>query len=201
MIVTPAPNAVIRRYVPDSVRFADAKSAKLADVKLGDQVRARGERSGDKLVAEEIVAGTFRTLAAVVNTINAATGELQITDLDSKRKLTLKLTPDSSLRKIQPQTAQAIAARVQPELAGKGKNDSKGTPDFAQMLERSAVIAPVDLKPGDALVISTTAGATADRLTAIAVLAGVEPILTKPGTQEMSLGSWNIDLGGGIGAP
>jgi len=57
-----------------------------------------------------------------------------------------------------------------------------------------------ELKNGDAIVVSSTVGATDGRITAITMLAGVEPILTKPGTQEMSLGSWNLD-GGGIGAP
>jgi hypothetical protein len=55
-----------------------------------------------------------------------------------------------------------------------------------------------ELKSGDAIVVSSTVGASADKVTAITLVAGVEPILTKPGTRQMSLGSW--DLGGGIGA-
>jgi hypothetical protein len=53
------------------------------------------------------------------------------------------------------------------------------------------------LKTGDALVISSTVGANADRVTAISLVAGVEPILTKPGTQEMTLGNWTAVGGGG----
>ena len=65
MTITLAPNAVVRRYAPDSVNFADAKAASLPDVKTGDEVRARGDKSqdGSKMTAEEIVAGTFKTLA------------------------------------------------------------------------------------------------------------------------------------------
>ena len=193
-------NGVVRRYAPDSIRFADAIPAKWAEIRVGDQVRARGERTSVGVVAEEVVAGTFRTIAAVVGGSGNA-GDLQITELESKKKITLKLTADTSLRRLSPQTAQVIAARVRPELAGKGKNDGKAAPDFAQMVERSPAIKVADLQSGDALVISIIAGASADRMTAISVIAGVEPILTKPGTQEMSLGSWDINLGGGLGAP
>ena len=72
------------------------------------------------------------------------------------------------------------------------------------MIERIPAIGIGDLMMGDAIILSSVApnAATPDQATAITVLAGVEPILTKPGTREMSLGSWNSgDLGGlgGIG--
>ena len=34
---------------------------------------------------------------------------------------------------------------------------------------------------------------------AITLLAGVEPILTRPGSREMSLGGWSLDVEGGGG--
>ena len=34
-----------RKYAADSVKFADAKPSSLADVQVGDQLRARGERA------------------------------------------------------------------------------------------------------------------------------------------------------------
>jgi hypothetical protein len=69
------------------------------------------------------------------------------------------------------------------------------------MLERIPAITVADLKTGDAIIISSTVGASADQVTAIMLLAGVEAILTKPGTREMSLGDWNVGGGdlGGIG--
>jgi hypothetical protein len=48
------------------------------------------------------------------------------------------------------------------------------------------------------LILLGTAGAN-DQLAVITMLAGVEPILTKPGTREMALGGWS--LGGGMGEP
>jgi hypothetical protein len=64
------------------------------------------------------------------------------------------------------------------------------------LLDQSPAITVADLKTGDAIVVSSTVGASADKVTAISLVAGVEPIITKPGTQEMSLGDWN--LAGGI---
>src|SRR4029077_14118063 len=38
---------VFRRYSPDSVKFDDAKPSSLQEVRPGDQLRARGDRSAD----------------------------------------------------------------------------------------------------------------------------------------------------------
>jgi hypothetical protein len=67
------------------------------------------------------------------------------------------------------------------------------------MIDRTPAIKISDLMIGDAIIISSTAGATVDQVTAITLLAGVEPILTKPGTREMSLGDWNMGGGGDLG--
>src|SRR5579872_6300991 len=66
LIVTPASNAVIRRYAPESVKFEDAKPSTLAEIKTGDQVRARGDKTpdGGKMTADEIVSGSFKEIAA-----------------------------------------------------------------------------------------------------------------------------------------
>lgn len=66
------------------------------------------------------------------------------------------------------------------------------------MFDRAPSITAADLKAGDAIVVSSTVGAASDKITAITLFAGVEPILTKPGSREMALGDWNMggDLGG-----
>src|SRR5881409_992753 len=45
-----------RRYAPDSVKFADARSSSVAEISVGDQLRARGQKSEDglKVTAEEV---------------------------------------------------------------------------------------------------------------------------------------------------
>lgn len=220
-VITLAPNAVVRRYAPDSVNFADAKPSTLADIKVGDEVRARGNQEPGKMTAEEIVAGTFKTMAGVIKSINAATGEILATDVDTKKPVTIRVNKDSSLKKIQPQFAQAIANQLHPENAAEGEGgrgeggrgggrgrggrgggrggEFRGGADVAQMLDNSPTITLADLKNGDAIVVSSTVGAVAGNVTAIKLYAGVEPILTKPGTQEMSLGGWNLGSGGGGG--
>ena len=80
---------------------------------------------------------------------------------------------------------------------GAGGGGGRGNADLQTMLDASPTITLADLKNGDAIVVSSTVGATASKVTAIKLLAGVEPILTKPGTQEMALGSW--DIGGAFG--
>jgi hypothetical protein len=229
MVLTPAANAIVRRYAPDSVSFQDAKPSALAEIKPGDQIRARGDKTADGsgMSAVEIVSGNFRTMAGVILSINAAANEMQVRDLETKKPVTIRLVADSSVKKIQPQLAQTIAARLHGEAgAGRGPGaearggEARGggqgdvgrggegrgrggagfrggaAADVQTMLDNSPNITLADMKAGDAVVVSSTVGATAGKVTAIKLLAGVEPILTKPGTQEMSLGSW--DIGGGF---
>jgi hypothetical protein len=190
--ITLAPNAKVRRYAPDSVRFADARPSTLGEIKTGDQVRARGNRTedGSKMTAEEVVSGSFRTIAGVVLSLDAQQNEVRINDLDTKKALVVKVSADSSLRKLPPQVAQAIAQRVR----GSGENGARAGGDLQPMLESSPSMTLADLKTGDAIVVSSTVGATTERVTAITLLGGVEPILRRPGTQEMSLGSWTLDI-------
>ncbi len=214
MVIALGPNAVVRRYAPDSVNFAEAKVSALAEVKVGDEVRARGDKSADgaKMTAEEIVAGTFKTIAGVILSINAASGEIQVRDVDTKKPVTVRVNKDSTLKKVQPQFAQVIANQLHPADAADGAakgggrggrggggrgGDVRGGADVAQMLDGSPAIMLADLKAGDAIVVSSTVGAAADKITAIKLFAGVEPILTKPGTQDMSLGGWSLGGGGG----
>jgi hypothetical protein len=204
--IIPAANAVVRRYAPDSVKFSDAKTSTLAEIKAGDQVRARGDKTPDgaKVTAEEIVSGSFKTIAAVILSIDAAAKTMQVRDLETKKPMTVRIIQDSSMKKFQPQAAQLIAARLHPPDAagggggrgGRGGGGGRGPADLQQLLDQSPAITVADLKTGDAIVVSSTVGASADKVTAISLVAGVEPIITKPGTQEMSLGDWN--LAGGI---
>jgi hypothetical protein len=73
--------------------------------------------------------------------------------------------------------------------------------DFNQMLERMPPLSLAELKPGQALIVVSTEGAKPSEVTAIAVLAGVEPILqARPkGSGAIALGPWNMSMGGGGG--
>src|SRR5579863_1870845 len=102
---------VFRRYAPDSVKFEDAKASTLQEVHPGDQVRARGERSpdGTELQAEEIVSGSFPSIAGTVNSVDASSSTLSVHDLVGKRTVVVKIAPDSQLRNLPPEMAQRIA--------------------------------------------------------------------------------------------
>jgi hypothetical protein len=107
-----------RRYAPDSVKFDDAKPSSLQEIQPGDQLRARGDRSADgfELTAEEIVTGSFRNIAGTVNSVDASAGTLSVQDLLSKKAVQVKITSDSQLHKLPPETAQRIAMRLKSSL-------------------------------------------------------------------------------------
>ena len=229
LTITPAPNAVIRRYAPDSVKFSDAKPATLSEIGKGDQVRARGNKTPDgaRMTADEIVSGQFKMIAGLVISVDPQENLVRINNIETKKPMTVKISTDSSLKKLQPMLAQIIANRLHgvapaerpaggapavgaPGAGGGPGNNGGGPPggrgpagggrsDLQSMIDRTPAIKISDLMAGEAIIISSTAGATADQVTAITLLSGVEPILTKPGTREMSLGDWNMGGGGDLG--
>ena len=77
LTVTVSDKTSYRRYAPDSVKFADAKSSSLAEVNVGDQLRARGQKSEDglKVSADEVVFGTFLTKAGPITAVNVEAKE------------------------------------------------------------------------------------------------------------------------------
>jgi hypothetical protein len=227
VVVIPEAKATIRRYTTDSVKFSDAKDSLLTDIKVGDQVRARGDKTDDgaKLKAEEIVSGTFKTIAATVVSIDAANQQMTVKDLESKKLLVVKVNADSNMKRLSDPIAQMIARRVHPDAyagrggrgdAGGGRGDAgggrggdaggprgggggRGGGDLQQMLEKQPAVTLADLKVGEPIVISSAVGAATDHIMAITMLAGVEPILRSPGKPEMSLGGWNLGGGGDMG--
>jgi hypothetical protein len=105
---------VLRRYAPNSVKFDDAKPASIDQIKVGDQLRARGTRNtdGTQLTADEVVSGTFRNIAGTVSSIDASAGTITVMDLVAKKSVTVKVTADTQLRKLSPAIAQGIALRL-----------------------------------------------------------------------------------------
>jgi hypothetical protein len=99
-VVIPAGTAKLRRYAPDSIKFSDAKPSTFEEVKVGDQLRAKGDRSADgsHFTAEEIVTGTFRTALGTVKSVDAAKNEITIEQAQDKKPLTVVVRPDSVLK-------------------------------------------------------------------------------------------------------
>ena len=119
-------DTIVRRYAPDSIQFDDAKPATVEQIKLGDQLRARGTRSADgsELAAAEIVCGTFQNIAGIVSSIDASANTVTVQDLMTKKPLVLRVTADSQLRKLSPQMAQAIAMRLRRVAQESGASTS-----------------------------------------------------------------------------
>lgn len=100
-----------RRYAPDSVKFSDAKVSSFAELKVGDQLRALGERSADgaKVTPEEVVSGSFKTILGTVASVDAGSHTVTIRPGGQKQPLTISVTPNTNLRKLDPQAGQMIA--------------------------------------------------------------------------------------------
>ncbi|MGZ7057187.1 MAG: DUF5666 domain-containing protein [Candidatus Angelobacter sp.] len=109
---------VFRRYAPDSVKFDDAKPSTLAEIRPGDQLRARGQHTPDgaELTAEEVVTGSFRNVAGTVNSVDASAGTVNVQDLVSKKAVVVRITPESQLHKLPPELAQRIAMRLKESM-------------------------------------------------------------------------------------
>ena len=161
--VTAGPKTSFKRYAPDSIRFADAKNSSFAEIGVGDQLRARGEKSqdGTKIAAEDIVFGTFLSKAGTVTAINAAAHEITIKDLANNKPLVVKFIPESRVKRM-------------PEAAAPGA--PKGN-DIVQLLDSLPPIKIEDLKPGDVAVVSAMKGARADQVTAVTFLANAEALV------------------------
>ena len=197
------------RYAPDSIKFADAKPSSFGELKVGDQLRALGDRTDDPLRfnPQKVVSGSFRTVGGVVKEIDAAKGEIKISELEKKTPLTIVIKQDAVLRRFptefgmgfggrpgggpggaapagggQGQAAQENAQQ-RPQGAGPGGQGGPGAPggrpgfNINDMLERLPTISIADVKVGDTIIVSSTQGVDPSRLTAISLLTGADTLL------------------------
>jgi hypothetical protein len=195
----------MRRYAPDSIKFSDAKPSNFSDLKVGDQLRALGDRTQDPLRfnPQKVVTGSFRTVGGVVTAIDP-TGEIKINELEKKHPLTIVIKHDSVLRRFPPaselgammggfnrgagggapagggsppQGGQAPAARPQGGPGGPGGPGGRGGFNINDMLERLPTISLADVKVGDTIIVSSTQGVDPTRLTAITLVSGADTLL------------------------
>jgi co-chaperonin GroES (HSP10) len=213
---------IFRRYSGDSVKFEDAVPGTLSQIQNGDQLRVRGTKSDDgaSVQAEEIVSGSFKNLAGTIATISAADGTITLKDLSTKRMMTVKLTPNSDMRRLPERAATMFAARAKggavangggteaaparPGAGGSGAPGAAGGPggpgrsagmDLSQMLARLPNETIADLHSGEAvMVVASQAEPGSASVTAVTLLSGVEPILaaTPSGTPAMTLSPWSV---------
>jgi hypothetical protein len=203
------------RYAPSSVKFSDAQKGTMDQIRVGDQLRARGTRSADgkELTAEEIISGTFRNIAGTITSIDAANNAITVKDLLAKKSVVIKFNSDSQLRKLAPAMAQRLAfflksQTAQGGAAAAGGNTqgprAGGSADFQQILSRIPSATLADLQKDDAVMVVASLGTGNGEVTAITLLGGVEPILTASpnGSSAAALFSgWNMGAPGGDAGP
>ncbi|HEV2992693.1 MAG TPA: DUF5666 domain-containing protein [Candidatus Angelobacter sp.] len=236
--VTPAYSVTVKtskdtgflRYAPDSVKFADAKKGTFDEIKVGDQLRARGSRSADgkELTAEEVISGTFRNIAGTISAVDTGNNTITVKDVLAKKSVVVKISTDSQMRKLAPPMAQRLAfflkGNAQEGQGGPGGQGPAGAsggppgagarpggagpggapPDFQQILSRIPSVTLAELQKEDAVMVVATQGNSGAEVVAITLLGGVEPILTASpnGRSAAALFSgWNLGTPGGDAGP
>ncbi len=264
IVVEPADKVNVRRYAPNSVKFSDSTASSVAEIKAGDTIRVLGTKNedGTRVKPEEIVYGTFTRQAGTIVAIDAAAGTVKMTDLATKKPVTVKVDGATSMKKLPPMMAQmmvmaqnggrmpggpagpggamgggapgaggSIPAGGTPNSAGQysgapggmrqgrpaggdgmaggmgpGGPGGPGTTgqggmggrrmDPSKMMERMPTITLAELKPGDAIMVSSS-GVKDGMVSAISLVAGVEPLLTAPTKAGQAAGpntSWNFEM-------
>ncbi len=203
-VIAIAPGTVVRRYAPGSVRFSDAKSSRFEELKVGDLVKVRGTGNEDRsrFVAEELVSGSFRTIAGTLVSIDPGKNTMQVKDLASGKSIQAQVTSESSLRRLSPEVIQMMATRLKGErTASSPAAPPQDAGDLQAAIEKLPHLNLPDLRPGEAVLLACSNGDDPSRVTAITLLAGAEPLLTSKGGKALDLGSWNLDLNMSVGVP
>jgi hypothetical protein len=215
--------SVLKRYAPASVRFDEAKVAPIDTIHGGDQLRARGAKNatGTEITADEAISGTFRNLSGLVPSVDAASSTLVVKDLATKKQVTIHISPETQLRRLDEQMATRLAAMLNgtagafgprsggprpPAPPAGGPAGAPGGPggpggprpgfgggfDAQMLFSRAPLVKLADLKKGDAVMVVATEDGSG--VTAITLLAGVEPLLEAPAASQNLL-NWSLSSG------
>jgi hypothetical protein len=201
MIVTA--KADFRRYASGTLRFEDAQPSNFMDLRVGDQLRALGDKGADGAFrAEKIISGAFKTIGVTISEIDLQRNEIKATSLDQKKPIVISITKDSVLHRIPPLVALAIAQKAMAnKLASAGTSSLQASPapkaspaagqsiDVQQVIDGLPTISAGDLKPGDVLAVTSAVEKDESRVTAIELVAGVDLVLKaiapKPGKPQV----------------
>jgi len=202
-LLTPKDNAVFRRYAQDSVSYNEAKTSSLDEIKVGDSIRALGDKSADgaSFKAEEIISGSFQTIGGTITAIDPAKNEITIENIQTKKAVKVTVGQNSVLKQFPAEMAQRLAgfqngggmqspSGVRPPNQPANQTGGQAAPNgmrpgggmrggggIDEMLERFPTITLADLKVGSMIAFSSSKGTNQERVTAIKLLSGVEPFL------------------------
>jgi hypothetical protein len=189
------------------------------------RARGTKNADGTEIAAEEVVSGSFRNISGTVLAIDAAGSTLTVKDLVTKKSVTIHVSAETQLRRLPDMMARMIAARLKGGAAtgagsatvparpqagtgvgqqtggqgagqwqGRGTGGSAGGGDMQQVLSRAPTVQLSDLQKGEAVMLVSTQGAT--EVTAITLVAGVEPLLEAPAASQNLLSNWSMGSGG-----
>ena len=200
--VVVTPKTMVRRYAPDSVKFADAQWSTIAEISVGDQARSKGNQSADgaRLTAEDLVFGTFRSAIGAITAIDPEARKITIADLVTKRPLTIRVTGDTQLKEM-------------PDFRGLFKNGGAGAHetlspgsspvaqavsdphklDIAKLLEMLPLTKFEALKIGGAVMVSSTRGSSSDQVTATRIISNVNFVIETAEAAAKQHGMTTID--------
>lgn len=217
---------VLKRYAPNSIRFADAQPAPLDAVQPGDQFQVLGQKNADgtEITASEVVSGGFRNISGVVSSIDTGASTLTVKDLVTKKNVTVKITPDAEMRRLPDMMARMIAARLKGGAAGAagavparsqeggaqgsapggyGQNGGGGMGAGQGRRVGGGLSQVLDRAPAVHLgdlqkgeAVMLVSTQGSSDVTAIKLLVGVEPLLESPDASRDLLANWSMGSGG-----
>lgn len=206
------------RYSPDSVNFSDARPSSIAEIVVGDRLRAIGEKSADgkTYTAETVLTGGFRQTVGKIKSIDVDKKEALIEDLSIKKDVTVQFGNALFLKKFPAEMATRMAGAqgganpggVRPPGGGvtppNGGGMQGGQPgggggfragggaggSIDAMVERMPNITAADLKVGDMIAVLTSGPVVANSsVKALKLLAGVEPFIEMAQRQAAASGA------------
>jgi Domain of unknown function (DUF5666) len=206
-------STTLKRYAQGSVNFSQAQPAPISAIQPGDQIFVQGTKSADgtSIAALGVVSGSFRSIPGTVISVDAQSSSITVKDLVTKKPVTIHVSADAQLRRLDDRVATMVAARLKGGAGGGqraggtgGAGGGGGQHSFSQgggqggggdlesMLERAGTIQLASLQKGEAVMIVATEDSTG--VNAIKLLAGVEPLLEAPEAQDL-LASWSLNQG------
>jgi hypothetical protein len=202
-------STTLKRYAQGSVSFDQAQAAPISAIQPGDQIFVRGTKSADgtSIAAEGVVSGSFRSIAGTVISTDATGLTVTVKDLATKKPVTVHVSADAQVRRLDDRMATMIATRLKGGQGGQGGGGQRqgqgggqrsfsqsggGGGDLETILERAQTIQLSSLQKNEAVMIVATEDSTG--VNAIKLLAGVEPLLEAPEAQDL-LASWSLNQG------
>ncbi len=123
---------MLKRYAPASVSYDAAQAAPIDAIHVGDQLRARGQKSADgtQIAADEVVSGTFRNISGIISSVDAANSTFSLKDLATKKQMIVHFTPDAQMRRLPDMMAKMLAMRLSGSFSGAAGGGQNGRPAY-----------------------------------------------------------------------